>query len=63
MLIDVYIEYQTFQLALNVTYLPDYQNTSSNASQQLISVINQTLNVALINVTTGGFRPDIISIM
>jgi hypothetical protein len=56
------IEYQTYQLSFNLTYIPDYQNLSSNASQQLQSLINQTLTVALINVTSGGFRPDLISI-
>jgi hypothetical protein len=61
-LFDFYLEYQTEQLSFNLTYITDYQNLSSNASQQLQSLINQTLNVALINVTNGGFRPDLVSI-
>lgn len=50
-------------MSFNLTYTPDYQNLSSNASQQLQILINQTLNSALINITTGGFRPDVVSIM
>jgi hypothetical protein len=50
-------------LSFNLTYTPDYQNASSNASRQLQQLINQTLNLALLNVTSGGFRPDIISFM
>ncbi|CAF3707629.1 unnamed protein product [Rotaria sordida] len=57
------LQYQSFQMALNVTYIPDYQNLSSNASQQLQTLINQTLNVAFINITNGGVRPDIISLI
>ncbi len=62
-LFHFYVEYQTVKMNFNLTYTPDYQNTSSNASQQLQLLINQTLNTALINVTTGGFRPDLISIV
>jgi hypothetical protein len=49
-------------LSFNLTYTPDYQNASSNASQQLQALINQTFNLALINITSGGFRPDIVSV-
>lgn len=48
-------------MTLNVTYTPDLQNSSSNASQQLQRIINQTLSTAFINITNGGVRPDIIS--
>ncbi len=61
-IISLYVEYQTVKMNFNLTYTPDYQNTSSNASQQLQLLINQTLNTALINVTNGGFRPDLVSI-
>ena len=57
------LEYRTVQLTLNVTYTPDLQNASSNASQQLLALINQTLTTSLINVTVGGFRPDLISFL
>ncbi|CAF4549618.1 unnamed protein product [Rotaria sp. Silwood1] len=56
------LQFQTVQMALNITYTPDYQNASSNASQQLRALINQTLNTAFINITNGGVRSDIISI-
>jgi len=50
-------------MSFNVTYTPDYQNLSSNASQQLELLINQTLGQAFINITNGGVSPDIISIV
>jgi len=50
-------------MSFNLTYTPDYQNASSNASQQLQALINQTLSLAFINITNGGVRPDIVSIM
>lgn len=50
-------------MSFNITYNPDFQNLSSNASQQLQILINQTLGSALYNVTTGGYRPDVVSIM
>ena len=58
---DWNLEYRTVQLNLNVTYTPDFQNASSNASQQLQALINQTLTTSLFNITIGGFRPDFIS--
>ncbi len=59
----IYIEYRTVKLPLNTTYTPDYQNLSSNASQQLEALINNTLNTAFINITNGGVSPDLISIV
>ena len=50
-------------MALNVTYTPDFQNASSNASIQLQNLINETLSTAFINITNGGVRPDIITIV
>jgi uncharacterized lipoprotein YbaY len=49
-------------MSFNLTYTPDYQNLSSNASRQLQALINQTLNLAFINITNGGVRPDLVSI-
>jgi len=46
-------------MTLNVTYTPDLANASSNASILLQAQINETLNQALLNITTGGFRPEI----
>ncbi len=48
---------------MNTTYTPDYQNLSSNASQQIEALINNTLNTAFINITNGGVSPDLISIV
>ncbi|UJR30132.1 hypothetical protein I4U23_017673 [Adineta vaga] len=54
------LQYRTVQLTFNVTYTPDLQNASSNASKQLQGLINQTLSTAFVNITNGGVRPDII---
>ncbi|CAM4752695.1 unnamed protein product [Rotaria magnacalcarata] len=55
------LQYQTIQMTFNITYTPDYQNASSNASQQLQALINRTLSTSFINITNGGVRSDIIS--
>ncbi|CAF0850468.1 unnamed protein product [Adineta steineri] len=54
------LQFKTVQLSLNVTYTPDLQNASSNASKQLQALVNQTLTTAFVNVP-GGVRPDIVS--
>lgn len=50
-------------MSFNTTYTPDYQNATSNASKQLQALINQTLTTAFNNITNGGVRPDLISIV
>jgi uncharacterized lipoprotein YbaY len=50
-------------MSFNLTYTPDYQNLSSNASQQLQALINQTLSLSFINITNGGVRPDLVQIV
>ena len=50
-------------MALNVSFLPDFRDLNSNASRVILSQLNQTLSTALFNVATGGFRPDLISIV
>ena len=48
-------------MTLNNTYTSDLRNLSSNGSQQLQVLINQTLNEAFRSVTNGGVSPDIIT--
>ena len=57
------LEFRTVQVRLNLTYTPDFQNLSSNASLRIQSLINQTFTSALQTVTIGGFRPDLVSIV
>jgi hypothetical protein len=61
--ISFVLEFKTVQLSFNLTYTPNYQNASSNASQQLRLLINQTLSTPSLNITNGGVRANISSIM
>ncbi|UJR32550.1 hypothetical protein I4U23_020012 [Adineta vaga] len=57
------IQYRTVPLKFNMTYVPDYQNLSHNATKQLQRVISQTLNTAFMNITNGGVISDLIQII
>ena len=58
-----FLESRTIKISFNLTFIPDFRQLSSSASQQLQTLINQTLSSALKNVIVGGFRPDLVQIV